>query len=124
MIVKDVADIEPITAGDDTELRELFHPDRDDVDLRHSLACAVVKPGHRSMRHKLESAEVYYVVFGSATVHVGDESQQIHAGHCVYIPPGQEQWVENTGRIDLAFLCIVDPPWDEQQETVLEQNDS
>lgn len=120
MIVKDVAEIAPIVAGDSSELRELLHPDRDDVDLRCSLACAVVKPGLRSLRHKLDASEVYYIIFGSATMHIGDESELIHAGHCVYIPPGKEQWIENTGRIDLAFLCLVDPPWTTELETVLE----
>ncbi len=120
MIVKDVAEIASMTAGDGSELRELLHPDRDDVDLRYSLACAVVKPGQRSFRHRLDLSEVYYIIFGSATMHVGDESQQVHAGHCIYIPPGEEQWIENTGRIDLAFLCTVDPPWSPEHETVLE----
>jgi mannose-6-phosphate isomerase-like protein (cupin superfamily) len=120
MIVKDVAEVMPMVAGDETELRELLHPDRDDVELRYSLACAVVKPGKRSLRHRLEFAEVYYIIFGSAAMHVADEVEHIHAGHCVYIPPGSEQWIENIGRIDLAFLCVVDPPWKAEHETVLE----
>jgi len=120
MLLKDVALVEPIRAGDDSELRELLHPERDGVDLSYSLACAVVKPGHRTLRHRLDSTEAYYIVFGTATMHVGDESREVHAGHCVLIPSGEVQWIENTGRIDLAFLCVVDPPWDEADESVLE----
>jgi mannose-6-phosphate isomerase-like protein (cupin superfamily) len=120
MIVKDVAEVPPITAGDDTELRELLHPARDAVELGYSLACAVVKPGRRSLRHRLTSPEVYYIIFGTAMMHVGEEAERVHAGHCVYVPAGREQWIENTGRIDLAFLCAVEPPWTAEAEEVLE----
>lgn len=120
MMVKDVAEITPTVAGDGSELRELLHPDRDDINVGYSLACAVVKPGRKTLRHTLSSPEVYYVIFGSGTMHVGRESEQVHAGHCVFIPQGEEQWIENTGRIDLAFLCLVDPPWEERDEEILE----
>lgn len=120
MLLKDVALVEPIEAGDASELRELLHPETDGVDLSYSLACAVVKPGGRTLRHRLDSTEVYYIIFGTGTMHVGDESAIVHAGHCIHIPAGHEQWIENTGRIDLAFLCVVDPPWDEGDEEVLE----
>ena len=119
MIIKDVAEIASITAGDDSELRELLHPDRDPVELGYSLACAVVKPGRSTTPHRLESSEVYYLIFGTGTMHVGDEKTPVHAGHCVHIPKGETQWIENTGRIDLAFLCMVDPPWRVEDEEVL-----
>jgi mannose-6-phosphate isomerase-like protein (cupin superfamily) len=120
VIIKDVAEITPIIAGDNSELRELLHPDRDRVELGYSLACAVVKPGRSTTPHKLESSEVYYLIFGSGVMHLGDEAAPVHAGHCVYIPKGESQWIENTGRIDLAFLCLVDPPWRPEDERILD----
>ncbi|MFH1502234.1 MAG: cupin domain-containing protein [Candidatus Eisenbacteria bacterium] len=119
MTIKDVALVDPIVAGDDSELRQLLHPDRDDADLSYSLACAVVKPGRSTLPHRLTSSEVYYLIFGTGTMHVGDEETPVHAGHCVHIPGGETQWIENTGRIDLAFLCIVDPPWRREDEEIL-----
>jgi mannose-6-phosphate isomerase-like protein (cupin superfamily) len=120
MLLKDVALVEPTVAGDSSELRELLHPDRDGVELSYSMACAVVKPGNCTLRHRLRSTEVYYIIFGAGVMHVRDESAQVHAGHCVHIPAGTTQWIENTGRIDLAFLCIVDPPWSGADEVVVE----
>ncbi len=119
MKIKDVAEIPPITAGDDSELRELLHPDRDDVELGCSLACAVVKPGRSTLPHRLASSEIYYLIFGSGVMHIGDEEAPVHAGHCVYIPKGETQWIENTGRIDVAFLCLVDPAWRQEDEEIL-----
>ncbi len=118
MLVKDVAEARAFTAADGSELRELLHPDRDPAALGYSLAHAVVGPGLATLPHVLNRAEVYYVVEGRGTMHVGGEAQAVRAGHVVHIPPGVAQWIENTGRVALAFLCIVDPPWVPECEVV------
>jgi len=120
MLIKDVVTQEPIQAIDDSELREIVHPDRDRIGIRYSLAHAVVRPGERSRRHRLASSEVYYILYGWGVVHVDNESETVHAGHAVYIPPGSVQWIENNGATDLAFLCVVDPAWRESDEEVEE----
>ena len=38
-------DCEPFYAGDNTLLREILHPDKANLQLRYSLAHAVVAPG-------------------------------------------------------------------------------
>ena len=38
----------------------------------------------------------------------------------VYVPPNSEQFIENTGTIDLVFLCIVEPAWKIEDEIILE----
>lgn len=111
MLVKDVAEARAIAAGDGSELRELLHPERDPVALGYSLAHATVKPGRATLPHALSRTEVYYIVEGRGIVHVGDEAQPVRAGHAVHVPPGTVQWIENTGKVGLAFLCIVHPPW-------------
>jgi mannose-6-phosphate isomerase-like protein (cupin superfamily) len=104
MLVKDLHGLAPIDAGDRSELREIFHPTRDDVGLRHRLA----------------TSEVYYVLLGRGVMRIDDESKPVYAGDSIYIPPGGTQSIENTGAIDLEFLCIVDPAWREEDEEVLE----
>jgi mannose-6-phosphate isomerase-like protein (cupin superfamily) len=120
MLVKDVATIDPIEAGDGTELREILHPIRDGVHLGYSLALALLHPGEASRRHKLAASEVYYVLYGTGLMHVGDESETVEAGQTVYIPAGEVQWIKNEAGVDLAFLCIVDPPWRSEDEEVIE----
>jgi len=118
MLVKDVAEACAFGAGDGSELRELLHPDRDAAALGYSLAHAVVAPARATLPHVLSNTEVYYVIEGRGTMHVGDETQPVRAGHAVLIPPGSVQWIENTGKAALAFLCIVDPPWVPECEVI------
>lgn len=119
MVVKDVDDLESIIAADGSRLCEVLHPDRDGAAIGYSLAVAVVGPGESTLPHRLASSEVYYLVCGTGQMHVDDEVAAVHAGNAVYIPAGGVQWIENTGRIDLSFLCIVDPAWRREDEEVL-----
>jgi mannose-6-phosphate isomerase-like protein (cupin superfamily) len=120
MLIKDVQALSEFVAGDRSLLREILHPDRDDAAISYSLAEAVVRPGRSTLPHRLTSSEVYYIVAGAGAMHVDDESEQVHAGNAVVIPPGSTQWIENTGGIDLVFLCIVEPAWRAEQEEVVE----
>lgn len=106
-------------AGDNTILRELLHPDKADVQLRYSLAHAVVKPGQTSFRHKLKTSEVYYIMEGEGMMYIDDESAKVYPGQTIYIPPHSMQYIKNIGQSDLKFLCIVDPAWRPEDEVVL-----
>ncbi len=119
MLVKKLKNCAEITAGDRTRLRELLHPVRDAVALRYSLAEARLARGARSRAHRLETAEVYYVVQGAGLMHVGEETAELTRGEAVYIPPGSVQWLENIGKEEIEFLCIVDPAWRPEDERVL-----
>lgn len=120
MLVKDVTRCAQITANDATRLREIFHPARDAVDLGYSLAYATLGPGERSLPHRLDSSEVYYVLYGAGIMHQNESARTVHSGHAIHIPPKTVQWIENTENMDLAFLCIVDPPWRHDDEEILE----
>jgi mannose-6-phosphate isomerase-like protein (cupin superfamily) len=119
VLIKKLKDCREITAGDRTRLRELLHPDRDAADIRYSLAVAWLAPGKRSQAHRLKTAEVYYLVRGTGRMHIGEEAVQVTTGDAVYIPPGSAQWLENTGKGDVEFVCIVDPAWRLEDEQVL-----
>ncbi|MCP9451454.1 MAG: cupin domain-containing protein [Nitrospira sp.] len=107
-------------AGDHTVLRELLHPAKQDVALRYSVAHGRLAAGKRSKRHILSSSEVYYFLAGSGRLFVDSESCSVEAGSMVYVPPGGVQWLENTGTNDMEFLCLVDPAWKIEDETILE----
>lgn len=120
MLTKDIAQLTPIAVADYTRLREILHPERDAVDVRYSLAHASVAPREASLRHRLATVEVYYVLRGTGVMHVAGEIAAVGPGHTVVVPASAEQWIENTGDHDLEFLCIVDPAWQEADEEVLE----
>jgi mannose-6-phosphate isomerase-like protein (cupin superfamily) len=111
LYIKRLAACGEIHALDGTRLRELLHPDRDPVATRYSLALARLGPGEKSLPHRLEQSEVYYLLAGAGTMHIGDESAAVTAGDAVYIPPGSVQWLDNHAEVELEFICIVDPPW-------------
>ncbi len=120
MLVKRGREIEEFLAGDHSLLKELLHPDRDNVGMDYSLAVARVLPGKRTLWHRLKGSEVYYILSGSGRMYVDDEVEDVEEGDAVYIPPGSRQRIENTGDGELIFLCIVNPAWRKEDEEILE----
>jgi mannose-6-phosphate isomerase-like protein (cupin superfamily) len=116
MFIKDLKHCEEFTAGDNSRLRELLHPDKADISIRYSLAHAVVQPGQTSRKHRLKTSEVYYILRGEGMMHINDESARVGPGQAVYIPPYSLQYIQNTGDSELVFLCIVDPAWRNDDE--------
>ncbi|MBM4240632.1 MAG: cupin domain-containing protein [Euryarchaeota archaeon] len=124
MIIKDTKNCNYFRALDKTLICELLHPDREDQDLKmqFSIAHTILKSGESSMSHKLKkSVEVYYILEGKGLMHIDDESAEIQSGQAIYIPPNAKQWIENIGDSDLKFLCMVYPPWREEDEELCEK---
>ena len=120
MFLKHVKDSEEIIAGDDSILRELLHPEKEDLQIRYSLAHAKVTVGQATKPHRLKSSEVYYIVEGQGLMHIDKESFEVGPECAVYIPPNSMQYIENTSGSDLIFLCIVDPAWRKEDEEVFD----
>lgn len=118
MWVQQLTDCEPFTAGDNTHLRELIHPDKQPLELRYSLAHAVVPVGKTSIDHALTTSEVYYILAGQGEMYIDGETRSVGPGDAIYIPPHARQFIRNTAQVPLMFLCIVDPAWQAQNETV------
>ena len=120
MLVCKLKDCPEIVAADSTRLRELLHPDRDYKFYgRYSLASAILPVGATSLKHRLKTDEVYYIISGRGILHINDKSAFVESGDAVDIPPGSIQWIENTGEEELIFLCIVDPAWQPEDEEIL-----
>ena len=110
------------TAGDNTTLRELWNPHNDpEFGARYSLAHATVAPGQSSAPHTLATHELYFILSGEGVMRISAESEPVGAGDAIEIPPGAEQWIENTGAEPLKFLCIVDPAWRAEDEQISER---
>lgn len=127
MLIRQLLDCEEFTAGDGTLLRELLHPDKqafsaspnsEGLALRYSLAHATVPVGQTSIPHSLKTTEVYYILSGEGEMHIGEEVQRVVPGDAVYIPPDAVQYIHNSGSEPLVFICIVDPAWRKEDETV------
>jgi mannose-6-phosphate isomerase-like protein (cupin superfamily) len=79
----------------------------------------MVKPGEKTLPHKLKNSEVYYIIKGTGTIYINNERKLVEKNDTVYIPPDAVQFIENTGEKNLEFLCIVDPAWTPETETIL-----
>ncbi len=120
MFIRDLKKCEKIIAGDNTILRELLNPLKEDISVRYSLAHARLKPGQKSLAHRLKSTEVYYILEGKGEMYIDEETENVFAGLAIYIPPNAVQKIKNIGTVDLTFLCIVDPAWKPEDEEVEE----
>ena len=119
MLIKDVQNSPFITAKDDTVLCELFHPSKENVEIPYSIAYAVLKPGCASLQHRLrKSSEIYFILEGEGEMHIDNESAMVYRNQAIFIPPLSWQYIRNTGKSDLKFLCIVYPRWSENDEEI------
>ena len=120
MLVRKLNECEEFIAGDNTILRELLHPDKQPLALRYSLAHATLPVGKTSTLHSLTTSEVYYIISGKGEMHIDEETQIVEPGDAVYIPPNAKQFIYNCGDEPLIFVCMVDPAWRKEDETVYE----
>ncbi|WP_036477963.1 cupin domain-containing protein [Myxosarcina sp. GI1] len=118
MLVQKLSEMAEFVAGDGTQLRELLHPDKQSLELGYSLAWASVPVGQTSLPHSLEFSEVYYLIGGRGKMFIDDETREVEAGDAIYIPPNAKQYIQNLGEEPLVFICIVDPAWKKEAETV------
>jgi mannose-6-phosphate isomerase-like protein (cupin superfamily) len=119
MFIKDLKNCSYSRVLDDTVLCEFLHPSREKQDLKmgFSIAHAILSADKSSKPHKMRtSLEIYYMLEGKGKMHIDNESQEVNPGQAIYIPPNSVQWIENIGESDLKFLCMVYPPWSEEDE--------
>ncbi|MEL7186264.1 MAG: cupin domain-containing protein [Pseudomonadota bacterium] len=75
-----------------------------------SVARTRVEPGVTTELHALSVSEWYLIESGQGRMYVGDdEPRNVAAGDVVSIPKNLAQKIENTGEIDLLFLCLCAP---------------
>ncbi|NUN64364.1 cupin domain-containing protein [Pseudanabaena biceps] len=118
MLIQKLFDCPEFIAGDSTILRELLHPDKQDINLRYSLAHAILPVGETSQPHSLITSEVYYILSGKGEMYINAEVREIEAGDAVYIPPDAKQFLKNIGNEPIVFICIVDPAWRKEDEII------
>ncbi|HOX23447.1 MAG TPA: cupin domain-containing protein [Elusimicrobiales bacterium] len=119
--VRQLASCKKFISADRAILRETLHPAKGPEKTSYSLAHAIVKPGVTTLKHRLNaSAEVYFIISGNGLMYIDNRHFPVKAGTTVYIPPAAVQCIKNTGRKDLAFVCMVNPPWRASDEEILD----
>ncbi len=118
--LKKLQDINAIEGNEGTKIRQIFHPHNTLSGIRYSISHSIVAPGKKSKIHKMKSSEVYYILEGYGILQIDDETYNVSKDQAIYIPPHSKQRIENTGKEELKFLCIVDPAWTNEDEEILE----
>ena len=121
MYIRKLISVKEIMAGDGTILKELVPGPKEGLELRYSLAHARLAPGQTSYLHRLASSEVYYILTGRGRMEIEGETKEVVAGDVIYIPPHAAQRITNIGTDELAFLCLVDPAWREEDEEIIQE---
>jgi mannose-6-phosphate isomerase-like protein (cupin superfamily) len=120
MLFKSIEKILSFEANDKTVLKEIIHPKNDDLELSYSLAHASLDIGESSLPHRLiNQSEVYVFLEGTGIIIVEEEQRHVNKGDVVLVPKGARQHVENKGDVALQFLCIVAPPWQENEDLTM-----
>ncbi len=119
MLVKKLEECRSFIAGDGSLLKEILNPLKQTLTIRYSLAHAVISSGQKTIPHVLRHAEVYYVLSGRGMMHIDKKMMEVSANDTIYIPPDHVQFIENTSDQNLEFLCIVDPAWQPDIETIV-----
>jgi len=114
------SEIKFIQGGEGTKIKQYFHPHNTLNGINYSIAQFTLEPGKKSKHHKMSSSEIYYILEGSGNLKIDEEILHLEKDDSAYVPPNSKQFIENTGSINLRFLCIVEPAWKADDEILLE----
>lgn len=114
------SEIKEIVGNEGTKIFQYFHPHNTLDKIRYSLARFKIEHGAKSLRHKLKSSEIYYILNGDAELYIEGTKYIMTKNDSAYVPPMSEQFIKNIGTGDLEFLCIVEPSWKQGDEIILE----
>ncbi len=120
MSLRKNSEINSIQANEGTKIKQFFHPHNTLNGINYSLAQFTLEPGKKSKLHKIKSSEIYYILEGDGRLNVDEETHHLEKDDSVYVPPNSKQFIENKGKANLRFLCIVEPAWKIEDEILLE----
>jgi mannose-6-phosphate isomerase-like protein (cupin superfamily) len=63
-------------------------------------------------KHKVQE-QVYHILEGEGLMEINGERQVVRKDAVIFIPPGVEHAIYNTGMSDLRFIVVTTPPDDE-----------
>lgn len=62
-------------------------------------------------KHKVQE-QIYHVIEGEGLMEIGDRKQVVRRHDFIFVPPGIEHSISNTGLVDLVFLVVTSPVTD------------
>ena len=68
MSVRKNSEVETILGNEGTKIKQYFHPHNTLNGINYSLAQFTLEPGKKSLLHKIQSSEIYYILEGNAVL--------------------------------------------------------
>jgi len=72
---------------------------------------AVIQPGGEQRIHNHPPEQVYFILEGSGLMTVGNETQRVGPGDCVFIPADQPHGLKNDGEVTLRYFSAAAPAY-------------
>jgi mannose-6-phosphate isomerase-like protein (cupin superfamily) len=72
---------------------------------------AVIQPGGEQRIHSHAPEQVYFILEGNGTMTVGDETQRVGPGDCVFIPSRRPHGLKNDGGVTLRYFSAAAPAY-------------
>jgi quercetin dioxygenase-like cupin family protein len=106
MSIKHAQDVEAKTvkSGDKTTNQVLISSQEGP---NFALRRFTMEPGGGIPEHTNTVEHEQYVLQGCASIGIGGETIEVHAGDVVFIPEGVPHWYSNIGAENFEFLCII-----------------
>ena len=109
--IRPISEQAPFTTKDGSTIRSILDSTNASV-ANQSLAEATVPEGTSTERHyHKESEEFYFILDGSGTMEIDDESNVVKVGDAILIPPGAWHQITADANSTLKFLCCCAPPY-------------
>ncbi len=120
IISKNISEIVSYDGNEGTKIKELLNPNNTKKNINISIAHFILAKGKRTKNHFLKSSEVYYILRGNGVLIIEGKEFFVKKDQVVFVPPNFEQFIKNTGNENMEFICIVEPFWKKEDETLLE----
>lgn len=78
----------------------------------HRISCYQPKGYVAPHRHKVQE-QIYHVLDGEGLMEIDGTRVVVRRHDCIFLPPGVEHAIYNTGLTDLVFLVVTTPPTDD-----------
>jgi mannose-6-phosphate isomerase-like protein (cupin superfamily) len=79
--------------------------------LDHRISCYQPRAHVAPHAHKVQE-QIYHVLEGEGLMEIEGERRVVRRHDVIFLPPGVEHAISNTGLVDLVFLVITSPPDD------------
>lgn len=73
---------------------------------------AVIQPGGAQRVHSHQPEQVYFILEGLGLMTVGEETQRVGPGDCIFIPSGQAHGLKNDGDMILRYFSAAAPAYE------------